>query len=352
MKSEANNPRPADRSQADAKALSDALRLSFSVLRIVMIVLLALTLLRSSVFVVSQQQKAFVLRFGRITGVGEDRIREPGPHLAFPSPIDEIVRLPGDRMLTIHSDSFHHGLDNPDTHQAHSHARHRSPYFRATMTADRNLLHSRWTLRYTVLVPDAYVFSFNAIERLLRLELDRAVVQAMARTDVDRALRADRELRENVHRILAQRIDELNLGIRIHQIEADRITPPPAIAAMFDNVIKAEQESNELVNQARIDAARMVGEARAEAADRLAAAQAVSLNLAGKSAADAATFTSLRTAGIDTPDSILARAMQMERISRLFQGNDAPRVIRLRTAPPHREIRLHISGEATRETNR
>ncbi len=349
MKSNGDNPKPADIPHSEA--LSDALRLSFGVLRVVMIILLALTLLRSSLFVVPQQEKAFVLRFGRMTGIGDDRIREPGPHLAFPAPIDEIVRLPGERILTLHTDSFHHGLDNPDSDRATRHAQRR-PYFRATMTADRNLLHSRWTLRYTVLSPDAYVFSFSAIERLLRLELDRAIVHAMARTEVDRALRADRELRETVHRILAHRIDTLNLGIRIHEVEADRITPPPAVADMFDNVIKAEQESNQRVSQARIEAARIVGEARAQAADRQAAAQAIALNLTGKSEADAATLTSLQTAGIDAPDNILARTLYMQRLAHVFQSEDSPRVIRLRPPPSHREIRLHISGDSARHPER
>ncbi len=334
--------RPSERTET--QALSEALRLSFGILRVVMIALLVMTLIRTSVFVVSQQQRAFVLRFGRVTGIGEERIRQPGPHLAFPSPIDEIVRLPGDQVLTIESDSFHHGLDRRTT-APEAHHGHRRPYFRATITGDRNLLHSRWTLRYTVSAPEKYVFSFHPTERLLRLELDRAVIQAMAHTNVDRALRADRELRETVHRLLAQRIDELGLGIRIHQIEADRITPPPAVADTFDNVIMAEQESNELVSQARVEAARIVGEARAAAADRRAAAQATALHLSGKSAADAAAFSALQTTGIDSADNILARTMQWNRISRAFRGDDAPRIIRLRSAPERREIRLQLSGE-------
>lgn len=343
---------PAPTDPPHTAALSDALRLSFGALRVVMIVLLALTLLRSSLFIVPQQERAFVLRFGRITGIGDARIREPGLHLAFPTPIDEIVRLPGERILTIHSDSFHHGLDAPDTDPAGRHAQRRRPYFRATLTADRNLLHSQWTLRYTVVSPDAYLFSFNAIDRLLRLELDRAIVQAMARTDVDRALRADRELRETVHGILAQRIDALALGIRIHQVDAERISPPPAVADRFDNVIKAEQEGNQLVSRARIEAARIIGEARAEAADRLATAQAFALNLAGKSAADATTLRALEAVGIDAPDTTLAQALALERLSRAFQDEDGPRIIRLRPPAPHREIRLQLSGETARPADR
>ncbi len=335
---------------SETQALTDALSLSFKILRIVMIALLVLTVLRSALFIVPQQQNAFVLRFGRITGHGDARIRGPGPHLAFPSPIDEIVRLPGDQMLTLHSDSFYHGLDDRTTTPIDR--MRRRPYFHATLTADRNLLHSRWTLRYTVTLPDAYVFDFRHIERLILLELDRAVLLAMVHTPVDKALRADREIRETVQRRLTQRVDALGLGIRVHQVEADRITPPPAIAGAFDSVIAAEQESNEIVSQSRIDAARIVGDARATAADRLAAAQAFAVRMSEKTAADAARLQALQAAGLTSTGSVLTEAMRMERVARLLAGDNAPRIIRLRAAPAHRELRLHLSGDPTAAINR
>lgn len=329
----------------EGRALADALRLSFAVLRVVMIVLLLLTLMRSSLFVVPQQQRAFVLRFGRITGHGDARIRGPGPHLAFPAPIDEIVRLPGEQMLTVRSDSFDHGLDEADSGGL-TLGQRRRPFFNAVMTSDRNLLHAQWTLRYTVVLPDIYVFGFDDMQRLLRHELDRAVLLAAARTDVDRALRADREWREAVHLILNQRIDALGLGVRIHQVEVDRISPPPAVAGAFDNVIMAEQQSNELVSQARIEAARIVGEARGRAAARLADARGAAARLTEKAAADAATLSEMLTVGLDAPDNLLSTVLRLDRVSRILAGERAPRIIRLRPAPDRREIRLLLGGES------
>ena len=87
------------------KSLSEALRMSFIILKVIMIVLV-LAFLASGFETVDSNEQALVLRFGKIRGVGEKRILGPGLHWILPYPIDEIVKIPVERAIHLSIDSF------------------------------------------------------------------------------------------------------------------------------------------------------------------------------------------------------------------------------------------------------
>ena len=81
----AGQPRQAD---PGYDYLSGALKVSFAVLKVIMVVLVVLFLF-SGVTKVDTGERAIVLWFGKISGVGEARILGPGLKLLWPYPIHE-----------------------------------------------------------------------------------------------------------------------------------------------------------------------------------------------------------------------------------------------------------------------
>src|SRR5205823_9730152 len=75
---------------ASAQALSEALRSSFNIVKLLMGALLAAFIL-SGVFTVKPNQVAIKLRFGRALGVGAGQLLRPGLHWKLPYPIDDLV---------------------------------------------------------------------------------------------------------------------------------------------------------------------------------------------------------------------------------------------------------------------
>src|SRR5438874_13427674 len=84
---------------AGSQALSEALRSSFAIVKVLMIALVVV-FFSSGFFTVGPQEKAVILHFGKPGGVGEKALLGPGPHWAFPSPIDEVVRIPIGQVQT------------------------------------------------------------------------------------------------------------------------------------------------------------------------------------------------------------------------------------------------------------
>lgn len=87
------------------RSLSEALRISFTILKVIMIVLVV-AFLASGFKAVKPDERALVLRFGKIRGIAEDRVLGPGPHWVFPYPIDEIVRIPVENQVNLAVNSF------------------------------------------------------------------------------------------------------------------------------------------------------------------------------------------------------------------------------------------------------
>ena len=89
-----------------SKALAEALRLSFGILKLIMVILVVL-FFASGIFTVEKNEKALVLRFGKVLSDGSGtKLLEPGLHWAFPYPIDEIVKIPVSGTQKLAIDSF------------------------------------------------------------------------------------------------------------------------------------------------------------------------------------------------------------------------------------------------------
>ncbi|MHC4425505.1 MAG: protease modulator HflK [Planctomycetota bacterium] len=95
----------ADELDAAGKSLSEALRISFIILKVIMIILVV-AFLASGFETVDSDEQALVLRLGKIQGVGEKRLRGPGAHWIFPYPIDEIVKINVETQVNLTINSF------------------------------------------------------------------------------------------------------------------------------------------------------------------------------------------------------------------------------------------------------
>ena len=342
------NPTPQDPlSDAGTQALSEALRLSFRLLRGLMVLLL-LAYLASGLFVVPQHERAVVLRFGRVAGLGADRIKEPGLHWTWPRPVAEIVRIPTERVQTVDTRSFWYGRSADFQDNAGPGETLRPERDGYVVTGDANLLHSRWALRYTVTDPLAYRFGFADAEAVLRDELDRAVVLVSARFPIDRALRTELEsYRDDVDRVLRDRVAQRGLGVRLHGVDVLAIAPPPQVAAAFDAVTQSAQERAQYISDARAYAVRTQNEAAGEAARLRAEGASSSQARQSEIASRADAFTRIFQAWRAHPD-VVGRTLLQDGIRRALAGVEQTYVVHRRTGGPDeaQEIRLHLGPES------
>jgi regulator of protease activity HflC (stomatin/prohibitin superfamily) len=296
------------------KSLSDALRISFAILKLIMIALIV-GFLASGFRTVDSGERALVLRFGKIRGLGEqERVLGPGAHWIIPYPVDEMIRIPVESQITLDINSFWYKEDREDVlgegpkprryfseklnplehgYNLTRSQRQTEQLFgrggpttdeaagldlaESTEGSDYNIVHDRWRIIYRV--ADVEDFYTNVLVRdvlpgqvyfdvmkaevtpLLRSLFEDAVVDAMVRYTIDEALLSVDTIRRHVHRVVQQKLDDVDSGILVTSVQLVEVTWPKQVDEAFQEFVKASQMSSQAVSDAESYAQKTLNEA-------------------------------------------------------------------------------------------
>ncbi len=287
-------PAPAPETPVDAgsQALAEALRSSFAIIKVVM-VLLVLLFLASGFFTVGPQERAILLRFGKPVGEGESALLLPGLHWSLPYPIDESIKVSISGLQQISStvgwyavtpEQMLAGIEPPASGTLNPIA---DGY---AITADANIIHTRATLTYRIKDPIRYVFSFVNASNAVQNALDNALLFAASRFKVDDVLTRDiAGFQEAVRRRVTQSADQQQLGILVEQCAVQSV-PPRQLKEAFANVLKAEVTRRKVLNEARGTENQLTNKASADAESIVNLAQSDRARLVSDVAAQADRF--------------------------------------------------------------
>jgi len=270
---------------------SRALRLSFHFLKILVGILVIIYLL-SGFFTVKQDEVAVILRWGKIKGIGEERILKPGFHWSFPEPIDKVVRIPVKKVKSIELEEFW----SPDLDKKNiSPSPFLIPWLHGYLiTGDNNIIHARWHVEYQINDPLLYLTRINEEEKLIRSAVSNAVIHTAGNLSVDEALRTRLDTFSRLVKNEAQKtLDTLNSGLSIIAVYLNRSVPPLQVADAFNKVIKAEQIKSSRISEAQSYANRVINTARGEAARIIGEANAYRSEVVNEALADAEYITKL-----------------------------------------------------------
>ncbi len=262
------------------ESLVRALRASFNILRVLILVLAVLYLL-SGVFRVDPGQQGLVARLGELRTTrdetGETPVFSQGWHWALPDPFEQKIVVTGQiQELKITTFMFTHpeAATARDLSQIVTQARELTPGVDGAMiTGDRNLSHGRWEVQYKI--DDAALFVQNVgtrpedFQELLRRLTESAVVVEVAGRTIEEVTRTALDVvREGVHGRLQRALDELETGVRVVQVVAYTIEPGPVRQA-FTDVIRAENERLSLQQKAEEEAGEILNDAAGDKHPRL-----------------------------------------------------------------------------------
>ncbi len=282
---------PAAHAQEEAsRALAEALRTSFLILKILLVGLL-IAYPFSGIERVEQHEQALVLRLGRYRAT-----LGPGWHLTMPEPIDEIIKVPTARVQTYSNDDFWYALTREEKATGRE-----NPDFPDTLvpgrdgyslTGDGNLLHSRWELRYRIVDPRTYELEIEDPVAVIGALLDASVTAVSHRFRIDAALYDEAErFRAEVEADFRRRLKEnAPVGIEIEGLYVPAMSPPRQVREAFDAVLQAEQTRSEEVNKAESYAVGLRSDSAAEAARIVAEAKARAAAEKARAAAEADRF--------------------------------------------------------------
>ncbi len=261
------------------QSLADALRTSFRILKLAMIVLVILFLL-SGTFVVEQNEQALVLRLGKPTG----SVQAAGFHWAFPAPIDEVVKIPVNQSSTLAIDSHWLFLQDKEKGRPLSEVRRGRRGLHpmrdgALLTADKGLVHVQWRLRYRIADLTQYVslVSDTDVERagdIIAKILEHAAIHVVSGYTTEEATRRRlSDLRTDTRLAINRALDDLGTGIVVESVEIPQAIPPVQTKRAFDQVISEENNKRTTIREAEQGARQLLnttaGAAHVKLIDRL-----------------------------------------------------------------------------------
>lgn len=281
---------------AGSQALSEALRSSFAVVKIVM-VLMVVVFFGSGFFTVGPQEKAVILRFGNpVGGAGEDRLLNAGLHWSFPYPIDEVVKIPITEQQVV-SSTIGWYLTSPEQ-ELSGEELPAGPSLNPAIdgyviTGDRNIIHSRATLRYHIKDPFNFTFDFVSASNIVQNVLNNALVYTAARYTVDDILlNRINEFSEAVQNRVEEQSEEQHLGIVVEQCNVES-RPPRQLQAVFDQVTIARQNRNKALIDANSYTNQVLSQADGQSSTIISQASLASANYVTNILAEAKRFNDL-----------------------------------------------------------
>ena len=275
---------PADPAQ---QSLSDALRVSFGILRIAMVILLVIYLF-SGIYQVGEREAAVVTRFGQIvTDADGNSAKDQGLHFGWPFPIDNVIYVPTDsRSLDINDDFVYEGEGAPGALNPERDG--------SLITGDANLVHARFTVEYQITDPAAFIANFGdpegttpstltvqtpqgnqrvEVQRtgleiaddLVRNMVESGIVHAVASVTADQVIRSQYN-RTRAIQIAQQQLDGLDAGITVNALSIRVPEMPVSVRDAYTLVTQSEATRSTLINTAESDRTRLLGEAGGKAA--------------------------------------------------------------------------------------
>jgi membrane protease subunit HflK len=336
---------------AGSRALSDALRSSFFIVKFIMVGLV-LVFLASGFFAVKQEEQAIILRFGNPVGQGTQALLQPGFHWAWPKPIDEIVKIPinsiqiANSSVGWYSGGNPFGLVGPEGGGSSTLNPASDSY---ALTSDRNIIHVAAQLRYRITDPIKFHFEFTDAATFVTNALNNALLFAASQFKIDEVLTGSKSVafREHVASHVKELIDQQQIGITVEQLDV-KASPPLYLMPKFFEFGQATVKRDILLKQSEQYSDRIQSQARADFESRTNKAQAERTLTVQLVNAEAKKFMELLP-NYERDPQLFTTIRQMDTLQKVFASVQDKYPVPHRAGGKPLEVRIQVNREPRRE---
>ncbi len=225
------------------QSLAEAMRLTFRVLQIVIVVLVFLFVF-SGFRSVQEGSSGVKTLFGMIHGAHGDESLAPGPVLYWPYPAGEVITFPVKRSVDLGNEYWPH-IKDPSKRLDEIAATPDDGVIPgqdgSLLTKDGDIYHMKVSAEYTIADPRQFVESFEPAyaDRLVMEAVRRGVVQTAGSLTLNELTDIKLEPIESIKSIAQSTLNALSCGITIDAINIVDATAPLATRAAYSDVARA-----------------------------------------------------------------------------------------------------------------
>lgn len=243
-------------------------------------------------YTIPAESEGVVLRFGRY----QETVAS-GLHFKLPFGIDEVTVLPTRRQL-----KMEFGFSTPGYTNLLQSGKDQERE-RQMVTGDLNAALVEWVVQYRIQDPRQYLFDVRSPAQSLRDLSEAAMREVVGDRTVDEVITIGRQEIEVAALARLQTLVKLyQLGIVVDQVQLKNVNPPQAVQASFNEVNKAQQDRENMINVANGEYNRVVPKARGEAESAVQAAEGYRFKRINEAEGEASAFRSVLEQYLKAPD--------------------------------------------------
>ncbi|MDR3247446.1 MAG: FtsH protease activity modulator HflK [Treponema sp.] len=280
------------------------------VVLVVIAVIVVIILLGTSVYIVDQTEEAVVTRFGKY-----HTTQGPGLQFKLPFGIDKQYTV---NIKTVQTEQF--GFRTLTSGISSTYANQTSES--TMLTGDLNIVEVEWIIQYRIVDPYAWVFNVMERDRTIQ-DVSRSAINMLVgdRTIMD-IMGPERTAIESAGTALMnETFRGYGLGIDVMAVKLQNIDPPAGVQEAFDDVNKAEQDMNRLINEGQQIYNAEIPRARGEREQIVQEAEGYKTERTNRATGDVARFVSVYQEYRRNPE-VTRQRLYYEMMEEVFKDAD------------------------------
>jgi modulator of FtsH protease HflK len=265
----------------------------------------------SGFYRVNADEQGVVLRFGKFV-----YLTQPGLNYHWPYPIETALTP---KVLRVNRADI--GIRLLDDPRRGTTARD-VPAESLMLTGDENIVDVQFSVFWVIGNAADFLFNVQQPEGTIKAVAESAMREVIGRNQIQPILTGARAAVENsVQELIQKTLDEYKSGVRITQVQLQKVDPPQQVIDAFRDVQAARADAERLQNEAQAYANRVVPEARGDAARVIQAAEAYRERTVFDARGQADRFLKIYDEYAKAPE-VTRRRMYLETMERVIGGAD------------------------------
>ena len=270
---------------------------------------IAVIWLASGFYTIQPGEEGVVTRFGKVA-----RISTAGLNYHIPWPIEELrkVNVAEIRRLEV---GFRSNPLRPNLVRL-------IPQESLMLTGDENIVSAQLTVQYRVKNPEQFLFKLRDPVTTLQAATEVALRSRVGNTTIEEVLTVGRDrVQTETQEFLQQLMDTYESGIQITEVKLQTVEAPSQVKDAFDEVVRAREDREKLINQARGYREDLIPKARGEVQEIVQAAEAYKEERTLRARGDGSRFNAVLTEYRKAP-RVTRERMHLEAIERVLPNVD------------------------------
>ena len=280
-----------------------------------LIIIAILIWLATGFYRVEPDEQGIELLFGK----WNEKTTQPGLHYFFPTPIGQTI-TPKVEVIRKINVGFRSASDLGFS--SNTNAERKVIEESLMLTGDQNISDVAFTVLYKIKDAGNFLFKLRNPEITVKDMSESVVREVVGQRDLQFLLTEGRqEVEQVVRNELQELLDSYESGILIQSVQLQSVDPPDQVIDAFDEVQRARQDKERLVNEANTYLNRIVPNARGEAAKLVESAKAYKEQVVKQAEGVAQNFIDVYNSYKDAKE-VTRRRIYLETLREVLEGKN------------------------------